>query len=136
MSARTQKTTAMYWLKSIDVRPTSPATAIIAFGDSITDGTCSTLDAHDRWEDIVAQRMAMSSPILRSVVNEGIGCGSFSGPALVLIFLAQSRCEPKHQLYTLHFGQPIGESGIDFLFSGATMPVGQSGPSLRRARAR
>ena len=23
------------------------------FGDSITDGTCSTLDAHDRWEDVV-----------------------------------------------------------------------------------
>jgi lysophospholipase L1-like esterase len=69
----TGKTTATFWLKSIDVHPYSPATAIIAFGDSITDGTCTTLDAHDRWEDIVAQRFAMQTPILRSIVNEGIG---------------------------------------------------------------
>ncbi len=69
----TGKTTATFWLKSIDVHPYTPATAIIAFGDSITDGTCTTLDAHDRWEDIVAQRFAMQTPILRSIVNEGIG---------------------------------------------------------------
>ena len=54
----TGKTTAFFWLKSIDVQPNSPASAIVAFGDSITDGTCTTLDAHDRWEDIVAQRIA------------------------------------------------------------------------------
>jgi len=69
----TGKTTATFWLKSIDVRPATPATAVVAFGDSITDGTCTTLDAHDRWEDIVAQRLAMMTPIRRSVVNEGIG---------------------------------------------------------------
>jgi len=67
------KTTAMYWLKSIDVRPQGAATAIIAFGDSITDGTCTTLDAHDRWEDVVAQRLALQTPTRLSVVNEGIG---------------------------------------------------------------
>jgi len=69
----TGKTTAMFRLKSIDVHPYSPASAIVAFADSITDGTCTTLDAHDRWEDIVAQRFAMQTPIPRSVVNEGIG---------------------------------------------------------------
>jgi lysophospholipase L1-like esterase len=67
------KTTAMYWLKSIDVRPAGPATAIVAFGDSITDGTCTTLDAHDRWEDVVAQRLALQTPARLAVVNEGIG---------------------------------------------------------------
>jgi lysophospholipase L1-like esterase len=71
--AFTGKTTAMYWLKSIDVRPQGAANSIIAFGDSITDGTCTTLDAHDRWEDIVAQRLALQTPIRLSVVNEGIG---------------------------------------------------------------
>jgi hypothetical protein len=46
----TGKTTATFWLKSVDVRPApgAGATAVVAFGDSITDGTCSTLDAHDR----------------------------------------------------------------------------------------
>ena len=69
----TGKTTAMYWLKSIDVRAAAPARAIIAFGDSITDGTCTTLDAHDRWEDVVSQRLALQNPVRLAVVNEGIG---------------------------------------------------------------
>jgi lysophospholipase L1-like esterase len=67
------KTTAMFWLKSIDVRSSAPATAIVAFGDSITDGTCTTLDAHDRWEDIMAERFALQGPAQLAVVNEGIG---------------------------------------------------------------
>jgi lysophospholipase L1-like esterase len=71
--AFTGKTTAMYWLKSIDVLPAGQASTIVAFGDSITDGTCTTLDAHDRWEDIVAQRLALQNPVRFAVVNEGIG---------------------------------------------------------------
>jgi len=69
----TGKTTSMFWLKSIDVRPSSPAATIIAFGDSITDGTCTTLDAHDRWEDILAERLDLQTPVRLGVVNEGIG---------------------------------------------------------------
>src|SRR5258708_3509913 len=69
---KTQITT-MPWLKAIDVRGTAPTTAIVAFGDSITDGTCTTLDGHDRWEDIVAQRLALQDTVRHSVVNEGIG---------------------------------------------------------------
>ncbi len=65
--------TTMPWLKAIDARVTAPTTAIVAFGDSITDGTCTTLDGHDRWEDIVAQRLALQDTVRHSVVNEGIG---------------------------------------------------------------
>jgi lysophospholipase L1-like esterase len=65
--------TTMPWLKAIDVLPTAPMTAIVAFGDSITDGTCTTLDAHDRWEDILAQRLALQDNVRHSVINEGIG---------------------------------------------------------------
>jgi lysophospholipase L1-like esterase len=65
--------TTMPWLKAIDVHAASPTTAIVAFGDSITDGTCTTLDGHDRWEDIVAQRLALQGTIRHSIVNEGIG---------------------------------------------------------------
>ena len=65
------RATSMFWLKAIDVRAPG-ATAIIAFGDSITDGTCTTLDAHDRWEDILAERLALQGST-RSIVNEGIG---------------------------------------------------------------
>src|ERR1700674_1713608 len=42
-----------------------------------------------------------------------------SGDAiLVLVFLAQSRCEPEHQLHAFHFVQPIGERGVEFFFLG------------------
>jgi lysophospholipase L1-like esterase len=78
----TGKTTATFWLKSIDVRPATRASAIVAFGDSITDGTCTTLDAHDRWEDIVARRLALTTPVRRSVVNEGIGGNTVTGAHL------------------------------------------------------
>jgi len=70
----------MYWLKSIDVLSPRSTNAIVAFGDSITDGTCSTLDAHDRWEDWLAIRLDLASRGesskeggRRSIVNEGIG---------------------------------------------------------------
>jgi lysophospholipase L1-like esterase len=75
----TAKTTSMFWLKSIDVHPFTRASAIVAFGDSITDGTCSTLDAHDRWEDLFAQRIALSNPVRRAVINEGIGGNTVTG---------------------------------------------------------
>lgn len=73
-AAFTATTTALWWLKAIDVESASAAGAIVAFGDSITDGTCSTLDAHDRWEDIVSVRLGLEyAARLKSVVNEGIG---------------------------------------------------------------
>lgn len=53
----TLTTTSTLWLKSIDVWSRSSTGAVVAFGDSITDGTCTTLDAHDRWEDLVAVRL-------------------------------------------------------------------------------
>ena len=74
-AAFTQTMTAMWWLKSIDVLTSSVGGSIVAFGDSITDGSCSTLDAHDRWEDWLAVRLdgRVDPAARRAVVNEGIG---------------------------------------------------------------
>ena len=75
----TATTTSTFWLKAIDVLSSSSTGAIVAFGDSITDGTCSTLDAHDRWEDWLAVRLQQEADTrgngsgLKAVVNEGIG---------------------------------------------------------------
>ena len=72
-------TTSLFWLKAIDVSSASSTGAIVAFGDSITDGTCSTLDAHDRWEDWLAVRLAFDAAgrghrdAHKAIVNEGIG---------------------------------------------------------------
>ena len=67
--------TSMWWLKSIDVLTSSAAGTIVAFGDSITDGSCATVDGYDRWEDWLAIRLdAHEEPAARrAVVNEGIG---------------------------------------------------------------
>ena len=64
---------SMPWLKSVAVLPATPASAIVAFGDSITDGTCSTPNAHDRWEDVLSERFALETPVRHAVLNEGIG---------------------------------------------------------------
>lgn len=85
-------TTALWWLKAIDVNSPTAEGTIVAFGDSITDGTCATLDAHDRWEDVLSMRLGLdrtprpmkqakgrSMPVppqiayQRAVINEGIG---------------------------------------------------------------
>ncbi len=68
-----ETTTAMWWLKAIDVQSTAVAGAIVAFGDSITDGTCSTVDAQDRWEDVLAVRLSLTPERMKAVLNEGIG---------------------------------------------------------------
>ncbi|WP_119681586.1 GDSL-type esterase/lipase family protein [Indioceanicola profundi] len=52
----TQTTVSRWFVKAVDVMPHEPASAIVALADSITDGTCTTVDANERWEDIVAQR--------------------------------------------------------------------------------
>ena len=74
-SGFTTTMTSMWWLKSIDVLTSSVGGTVIAFGDSITDGSCSTLDAHDRWEDWLAVRLdaIQAADARRAVVNEGIG---------------------------------------------------------------
>lgn len=75
----TATTTSMFWLKAIDVRSASSTGAIVAFGDSITDGTCTTLDAHDRWQDWLAVRLNLAehhrgaAASHKAIVNEGIG---------------------------------------------------------------
>jgi lysophospholipase L1-like esterase len=66
----------MFWLKAIDVSSSTSTGAIVAFGDSITDGTCSTLDGHDRWEDLLAVRLVLNDNnhgAHKAVLNEGIG---------------------------------------------------------------
>ncbi len=75
----TGTTTSTLWLKAIDVSSASSTGSVVMFGDSITDGTCSTLDAHDRWEDTLALRLALDAAdrgkpgAHKAIVNEGIG---------------------------------------------------------------
>ncbi len=63
-----------FFLSGVDVLAAEPAGAIVAFGDSITDGAFSTPDTNRRWPDVLAERLAADSPgQATSVLNQGIG---------------------------------------------------------------
>ena len=82
-SAFTVTTTATYWLSAVEVLSSSPSSAIIAFGDSITNGTCSSVDANSRWEDILAVRLLSPAGKDVAVVNAGIGGNTLTRDNLV-----------------------------------------------------
>ncbi len=78
----------IYWVAGVDVKNSTTKGTIITFGDSITDGRCSTTtengalatstppgivipDLYQRWPDILANRLTAASMNL-SVANESI----------------------------------------------------------------
>lgn len=62
-----------YFLNGVDVLAAN-ASAIVAFGDSITAGSKSTTNANARWPDELARRLqANKSTANIGVINEGIG---------------------------------------------------------------
>lgn len=64
-----------YFVKGVDVLPVSShAAAVVAFGDSITDGAWATENANHRWPDYLAARLHNNPATANlSVLNEGIG---------------------------------------------------------------
>lgn len=63
-----------YWLSSVEVAAPAGASAIVAFGDSITDGARSTPDTNHSWPALLAARLAANKGTANiAVVNEGIG---------------------------------------------------------------
>jgi lysophospholipase L1-like esterase len=77
------KSFPFYWISAVDVASTTTAGTVVAFGDSITDGRCSTttasghgqviLDLYERWTDVLAQRLAaLPANYSKAIANEGI----------------------------------------------------------------
>ncbi|VVD93616.1 GDSL family lipase [Pandoraea morbifera] len=60
------------WLSGLSVVPDVPAHAIVAIGDSITDGMRSTLNANRRWPDGLARRLEAAGRRDVAVLNLGI----------------------------------------------------------------
>lgn len=73
MPSGTTNAVAFFWLAGVEVSTSRQTAAIVAFGDSLTDGTKSTLDADARWPDQLARRLTEhrgNQPM--GVLNEGI----------------------------------------------------------------
>ena len=73
-------TTSWYFIDALDMKMPGDAGAIVAFGDSITDGTLSTLNGDDRWPDVLARRLRAALGNRIAVVNAGIGGNQVVGP--------------------------------------------------------
>ena len=66
-------TTAYFWLSGVDVLAPSSGSAIVAFGDSITDGFATTANKDQAWPTLLATRLASSkSTAMLGVLNLGI----------------------------------------------------------------
>ena len=65
-------TQSWFLLSRVDVVAPDATGAIVAFGDSITDGARSTPDTNSRWPDQLARRL-QAQGIKMGVLNAGIG---------------------------------------------------------------
>jgi lysophospholipase L1-like esterase len=65
----------------MEVAAPSGTVLIAAFGDSITDGTASTINGDDRWPDVLSRRLHAAFGNKVAIVNEGIGGNQLIGPA-------------------------------------------------------
>ena len=83
-------TTAYLWLASVDVLAPADAGAVVAFGDSITDGVGATLDSDRAWPSLLAARLVARSPAgARSVVNAGLSGNRLLRPGFGVSALAR-----------------------------------------------
>jgi lysophospholipase L1-like esterase len=74
-------TTSWFFLDALDVRAPTDTAVIACVGDSITDGTASTLNGDDRWPDVLSRRLHAAYGTRVSVVNAGIGGNRILGPS-------------------------------------------------------
>lgn len=62
------------FVKGVDVKVSAQSAAIVAFGDSITDGAYATVNQNARWPDELARRLLANPKTANiGVLNEGIG---------------------------------------------------------------
>jgi lysophospholipase L1-like esterase len=74
-------TTSWFFLDALDVMAPEDTVVVACLGDSITDGTASTLNGDDRWPDALSRRLHAAYGARVSVVNAGIGGNQVTGPA-------------------------------------------------------
>jgi len=97
LPSTTETMTSWPFLVGVDVARPAKVEAIVAFGDSITDGSGSTRDANHRWPDALVERLYAakrrdSIAVLNAgiggnrVVHNGAGALTYSGPSLLTRF--------------------------------------------------
>ena len=76
-------TASWFFLDAVDVMAPAATPVVVAFGDSITDGTASVMNGDDRWPDVLARRFSEAlGPNRVAIVNAGIGGNQVVGPTV------------------------------------------------------
>ena len=73
-------TASWFFLDAVEMMAPAASFAIVTFGDSITDGTASTMNGDDRWPDVLSRRLHAIYGNRVAVVNAGIGGNQVAGP--------------------------------------------------------
>ena len=74
-------TASWFFLDAVEMTGTPRCFAIVALGNSITDGTGSTMNGDDRWPNVLSRRLKALYGNKVAVVNGGIGGNQIAGPA-------------------------------------------------------
>jgi len=74
-------TASWFFLDAVDMMMPADTRVVVAFGDSITDGTASTMNGDDRWPDVLSRRLHRAFGNKIAVVDAGIGGNQVAGPA-------------------------------------------------------
>jgi lysophospholipase L1-like esterase len=73
-------TTSTFFVDALDAWLPVGAQALVTLGDSLTDGTATTLNGHDRWTDVLQRELWAAGRQDVAVVNAGIGGNQVRGP--------------------------------------------------------
>jgi lysophospholipase L1-like esterase len=131
---------AWFWLAAVEVQTSIPTGAIVAFGDSVTDGTRSTADTNTRWTDHLARRMA-AGPDRFAVLNQGIAGNKLLNDIIAANAMARFDRDVLTRTGVSHVIVLFGNNDILFVFSptdAVTVDqiIGGHRQLIRRAQAR
>jgi lysophospholipase L1-like esterase len=73
-------TASWFFLDALEMMAPADTQVVACFGDSITDGTLSTLNGDDRYPDVLARRLRAAYGNRVAVINAGIGGNQITGP--------------------------------------------------------
>jgi hypothetical protein len=104
---------AWFWLAGVEVMASKHTGAVVAFGDSITDGSQSTVDANNRWPDDLARRLvAQPGNPKMGVLNQGIAGGRMLHDSIGPNGLSRFDRDVLSQTGVTHVIVQMGNNGI------------------------
>jgi lysophospholipase L1-like esterase len=80
-AAFSYSTASWFFLDVLDMLAPAGTPVVVAFGDSITDGTASSMNGDDRWPDVLQRRFFERFGNRVAVVDAGLGGNQVMGPA-------------------------------------------------------